>query len=130
MLQLLQTKNALFIKDKNYVIIKPVELDVVTVASINLNEIEEGFENTLEYRTIMMNKMLLMLSLASENGCDNLILGAWGCGVFHNNPTIVAQMFKEVITNNYFNIKNIIFAIINDHNSTDDNYNIFKNILE
>lgn len=123
------TKYALFIKNSNYVIIKPVKLDVVTVAAINLNSKKEGFENTKEYKTLMKTKMKLMLSLASENDCDNLILGAWGCGVFHNNPKTVAKMFKEVIDNNYFNIKNIVFAIINDHNSVDDNYNIFKNTL-
>ena len=27
-----------------------------------------------------------------------LVLGAWGCGVFRNDPTMVARLFKEALT--------------------------------
>ncbi|MBW3597556.1 MAG: TIGR02452 family protein [Planctomycetes bacterium] len=34
-----------------------------------------------------------VLALAASQGCENLILGAWGCGVFRNDPKIVAEAF-------------------------------------
>ena len=123
----LYTKNAVFIKDFYYNIVEPVVSDVVTIAALNLN-----FDSKpVDYINIMMNKIRLMLTMAGENGCDNVILGSWGCGVFGNNPMEVASMFRKVlIKENYGGLfKNVIFAIINDSNSVDDNFNVFKNIL-
>ena len=49
-----------------------------------------------------------------NNQIENLILGAWGCGVFDNDPAKISRYFKEVILDGYgSNIKRIIFAIIN-----------------
>jgi len=47
-----------------------------------------------------MNKMRLLLTLPSLNLCENVILGAWCCGVFKNNPTVVANFFRRVIEEN------------------------------
>lgn len=128
----LYTKDAVFIKDKNYNLIQPVKLDVITIAAVNLNiggSHDLKFQNTKEYESLMMNKIRLMLSLPSKNNCENIILGAWGCGVFKNNPSVVANFFRRVIEENSYGFKNIIFAIINDHNSVDDNYTKFLNVL-
>jgi len=106
------------------------KLDVVTVAAVNLNyggSHHKNFTSTPEYIKLMKNKMRLMFSLAIKNDCENLILGAWGCGVFKNDPYDVAEMFKKVTQE--YNIKNVVFAIINDHNSVDDNYSVFKRII-
>ena len=119
----LYTKNAIFFKDRYYNNMEPVELDVVTIAAINLNN---GRPN--DYMNIMMNKMKLMLSLAKQNDCENVILGAWGCGVFKNNPNEVASMFKKVIRQ--YEFKNVVFAVINDRNSVDDNFKVFRQIIK
>jgi uncharacterized protein (TIGR02452 family) len=70
-----------------------------------------------------------MISLAAKNGVQNLILGAWGCGVFKNNPKLMAQYFSEVLVGEGYNLnfKNVVFAIINDHNSVGNNFEIFNN---
>ena len=36
-----------------------------------------------------------VLAAAAESGCDALVLGAWGCGVFGNDPTLVAGVFAR-----------------------------------
>ncbi len=36
-----------------------------------------------------------LLALAAHHGCDALVLGAWGCGAFRNDPQVVAPLFWE-----------------------------------
>jgi uncharacterized protein (TIGR02452 family) len=73
-----------------------------------------------------------MLSIPYLHGSEYLILGAWGCGVFNNDPNDITTYFKEVIVEeNYGSLyKEIIFAVINDHNSVDNNLKIFTDILK
>lgn len=51
------------------------------------------------------------VSVALKNGCTTLILGAFGCGAFKNNPEVVAKAAKKIVNefNGYF--KCIEFAV-------------------
>ena len=127
----LYTKEAIFFKDKDYEYMEPVVCDVITIAAINLNENAkyDPVQNITEYRKITKDKIRLMVSLAAQNGVKNLILGAWGCGVFKNDPKTMAQYFGEVLVGEGYSVDfdNIVFAIINDHNSVGNNFDIFNN---
>ena len=127
----LYTKEAIFFKDKDYEYMEPVVCDVITIAAINLNENAkyDPVQNITEYRKITKDKIRLMVSLAAQNGVKNLILGAWGCGVFNNDPTTMSQYFSEVLVGEGYSVDfdNIVFAIINDHNSVGNNFDIFNN---
>jgi uncharacterized protein (TIGR02452 family) len=133
----LYTKDAIFFKDKEYDYMDPVECDVVTIAALRLHGVigEDGkmsYESDVtDYRKITKDKIRLMVSLASKNGVQNLILGAWGCGVFKNDPNLMSQYFSEVLIGEGYSVdfKNIVFAVINDHNSVDNNYEIFHKNL-
>jgi uncharacterized protein (TIGR02452 family) len=39
----------------------------------------------------------LVLSVARAHEVDALVLGAWGCGVFRNDPHLVARIFAELL---------------------------------
>lgn len=129
----LYTKDAIFFKDKEYDYMDPVVCDVVTIAAINLNENAkyDPVQNIKDYRNVTKDKIRLMISLAAKNGVQNLILGAWGCGVFKNDPNLMSQYFSEVLIGEGYSVdfKNVVFAVINDHNSVGKNYDIFyKNL--
>jgi uncharacterized protein (TIGR02452 family) len=49
-----------------------------------LAQIPEVFRRRSEY----------VLALAASQGCRRLVLGAWGCGVFRNDPAVVARAFQ------------------------------------
>jgi uncharacterized protein (TIGR02452 family) len=38
-----------------------------------------------------------VLALAAARGHDTLVLGAWGCGVFGNDPALIARLFAEAL---------------------------------
>ena len=65
------------------------------------------------------NKIRTILRIARENGQRVLVLGAFGCGAFHNPPRHVAELFKEIIDSPEFAgaFDRIVFAIIENHNS-------------
>lgn len=45
---------------------------------------------------VMLERLRLMLALAAVRGYKKLVLGAWGCGAFGNDPERVAGFFKEL----------------------------------
>jgi uncharacterized protein (TIGR02452 family) len=38
-----------------------------------------------------------VLAVAARHGVRTLVLGAWGCGVFRNEPTVVARTFRKLL---------------------------------
>lgn len=58
-------------------------------------------------------RIRIMLRAAIEKGCRDLVLGAWGCGAFGNDPNVVAGCFRQALIDEnlgtYF--ENVCFAI-------------------
>jgi len=139
----LYTTDSVFFKDFYYNRMDPVVVDVITIAAINLNKnsyfdfqnnqwIDQLEDKDDNYINLTKNKIRLMLSIAEKNEVDTLVLGAWGCGVFKNDPTEMAQMFKDILIEEHFATKfrKVVFSIINDHNSVDDNYSKFLEVFK
>ena len=55
----------------------------------------------------------IILAIARDNGHRTLLIGAWGCGVFRNNPNIVADIFGNWLTSSEFCgcFDRVIFAV-------------------
>ena len=45
----------------------------------------------------MAERIRSVLAVARQHGHKTLVLGAWGCGVFRNDPVDVAQWFAEAL---------------------------------
>lgn len=126
--QAIYTEDAYFFKDKYYNYIDEFYSDVVTIAAINCKH----DSNNPNYEEITKSKIRLMLSLAIKKEVDNIVLGAFGCGVFVNDTIIMSQYFYDIlITEGYSNkFEKVIFAIINDNNSIKNNFKIFKDTFD
>ncbi|NEP62216.1 MAG: TIGR02452 family protein [Symploca sp. SIO2G7] len=85
-------------RDDGTLLEKPYLVDFFTSPAPNAgaiwrNQPREG-EKIVE---VLYSRGAKLLSLATYYGCDALVLGAWGCGVFRNEPSIVAQMFADLL---------------------------------
>ena len=86
------------------------------------------FYDWAEYRTLMYNRLKKIIQVAKKENVEVLILGAYGCGAFHNPPEIIAALFKDLL--NEYHFDTVEFAVYCNKDDKFSNYNIFKNILE
>lgn len=116
------------------------DVDVITCAAPNLRNQPSNKYNTGDgnKQTVMKDKDLLalhekrlrrILEVALSEGCDTIILGAFGCGAFQNNPEVVAQANRNVIKDYLHAFKNIEFAVYCSPRD-DCNFKIFERVLK
>lgn len=69
-----------------------------------------------ELNAVITNRLRKMFSVAVSHNYKNLILGAWGCGVFGNDVQYVANCFYNLLFKENYSayFENITFAILND----------------
>lgn len=98
---------------------EPIIVSVVSCAAPDLNK--ESFDIQRIEQTLKNVFVNVKQTLPKT---DTLILGAFGCGAFKNDPIIMSRTMKK-IKNTYGELyENIIFAI-----PSGENYDIFKNYL-
>jgi uncharacterized protein (TIGR02452 family) len=72
----------------------PYLVDFITSAAPNAGAILSNEpHNRARIAPIMSERAGKVLALAAHHQGDGLVLGAWGCGVFHNDPQLVASTF-------------------------------------
>ncbi len=134
--EFIYTHDATFVKTVNYSTIVPMDCDVITMPAVNLNknhiDNKQTQDSVEDYDKIMTFKIEQILSSAIMNKCENIILGAWGCGVFKNDPKVVAELFNKALSKVELRLQfeNIVFAVINDKNSVANNYEIFLETIK
>lgn len=107
----------------------PIKVDIITAPAPNKGAMiqHNRTEELLLLDSIFKERINKVLSLAAYQGVEYIILGAWGCGVFRNDISSVAKMFKQVIDEKYSNtFKKIIFSIY-DSSPKKENFEKFKN---
>ena len=107
---------------------KDVFCDVITCAAPNKTAAQKYYNVSDEENSeVLKERIEFVLKIAQDNGVDNLILGAYGCGVFGQDPLEVAKIFKEFLSGKYKCFNKVIFAI---PNRLEMNYRCFKRIFK
>jgi uncharacterized protein (TIGR02452 family) len=103
------------------------KFDVLTCAAPNYSAASKSIEKE-DNSKALRERIQFIIKILIDNNVETAILGAFGCGVFQQNPKEVATIFKEEINKYYKNKKiNIIFAIPSGNNNNLDSFKeIFK----
>jgi len=65
-----------------------------------------------EARSLMAERIERVLEVCAAYGYESLVLGAWGCGAFGNDPAATAQSFMESLAQRFRGrFSRVIFAI-------------------
>ena len=70
-----------------------------------------------ELRRALQRRISKVLSIAAAQGYDAIILGAWGCGVFKNDPRDVAAQFQDALTTDFDGVFRCVHFAVLDHSS-------------
>lgn len=100
-----------------------VKVDVLSCAAPNIKA-----SRMIDSKKIqaVMSRIKFVLDILEKEECDTVILGAFGCGVFGNDPRFVARTFcsQGVLCRGF---KKVIFAI---PNSKSVNHRAFKEVYD
>ncbi len=95
---ILSPRVPVFRDDSGDLLEAPYPVCFVTAPAVNAGalrrnrpELSDAVEPTMRRRIGML------LALAAGQGYRSLILGAWGCGVFKNDPAMIARLFNEYL---------------------------------
>lgn len=119
---IIYTPGVLVLKDDDYRRLDtPFAVDVLTCAAPNLRSVPANTDNadgTAQavvsneelYRLHVMRARRIM-TVAARNHAEVLVLGAFGCGAFRNNPVVVAKAYNTVLPEFLFHFRTIEFAV-------------------
>lgn len=105
---------------------KVVWSDVITCAAPNYSSAKKQKVSWEDNKKVLKDRIKFVLDIAEENGVSTLILGAWGCGVFGQNPQKVAEYFLTELIDRSFS--KVIFAV--PKSNRNKNYILFKNVID
>jgi len=86
---------------------------VITSPAPNAREyLRQNKDGQAELEEIVRHRAEIILAIAHHHQHRNLLLGAWGCGVFANDPVFVANVFYELLKGSFAKVfDNVTFAI-------------------
>ncbi|PGP11929.1 TIGR02452 family protein [Bacillus cereus] len=122
-----------FRNDEGNLLDEPYIVSFVTSPAVNAGIVrsKESMVAQNQINQVMKKRIEKILSLGIHHGYETIVLGAFGCGVFKNNPKDVAEYFKEAIHNNpklQNQYKKIVFAVL-DFSEQKQIHNTFNNVL-
>lgn len=116
----------IFIDEENKPSERIISADVITCAAPNK---KAATEVKNEYFDMCLNSRIkFILDVCEQNRVKKLILGAFGCGVFGNDPETVADMFMHHLVSGRYSFQEVLFAI--PANTKRENYDAFNKIVK
>ena len=87
-----------FFRDETFRLTEtPAKASVLTLPAVNMGQVLLKGEDEDEAKRVMRRRMKLALGIFAEHKAKHLVLGAYGCGVFRNDPKEVATWWRELL---------------------------------
>jgi len=124
--------DVVFFRDGRFQLVeKPFKASVLTLPAVNMGQVLLKGEDSAEAERVMRRRMKLALAIFARQGARNLVLGAYGCGVFRNDPKKIAAWWKELLEDEgmgqYFDF---IFHAVLDQSKNRECIRAFESILK
>lgn len=101
--------------------------DVIVCAAPNAKVAAEHGISKEERASALKERIDAVMSIAADNGVDTLVAGAYGCGVFGNDPVEVANMFKDWCDEHPGAVNTVVYAV---PDPTGANYRGFAEVFD
>ena len=112
-----------FRDDDGKLLDRPYEVTFFTMPAVNVGALKEGGGAIHQVESVMAGRVEKVLAYAASEGIGHLLLGAWGCGVFRNDPRLIARLFHEALLGEHgwaAKFRRVVFAVY-DPTGTSEN---------
>jgi uncharacterized protein (TIGR02452 family) len=86
-----------FRDDAGALLDRPYVASFFTMPAVNVGALAPGGGDHARVEPVMAGRVEKLLALSAAEGYEELILGAWGCGVFRNDPRLIARLFHDAL---------------------------------
>lgn len=97
---------------------EPFVTTVITAAAPDLGWLHAQVDSNLvkpveevELAALFERRARAIVAAAHDDGADAVVLGAWGCGAFGNDPDVVANAFKRALDDVGACMERVVFAV-------------------
>src|SRR5262249_925177 len=92
---------------------EPYLCSFLTSPAVNVGALHHRDRRGDEIRHAMLERIERVLGVAALHGHEALVLGAWGCGVFKNDPEQVAKLFRLALAGRFRGaFTRVVFAVL------------------
>jgi uncharacterized protein (TIGR02452 family) len=122
------SKGLTVFRNSDYTLTAPWQADCISAPAPNRNAALTRGITEEEITNTMHRRAEAVLNTAAAKGAKDIILGAYGCGVFGNNPETVAEVFYTLLNkeNKKASFRTITFAI---PDKTSKNHKAFAKVF-
>ncbi|MFB9367126.1 TIGR02452 family protein [Kitasatospora albolonga] len=90
----------------------PYTVSFLTSPAPNAGQLARRAEGgRVDVREVLVERARRVLGVAAAHGVRELVLGAWGCGVFGNDPAEVAEAFELALATHGAPFTRVVFAV-------------------
>lgn len=89
---------------------QPYPVTFLTSPAPNAGQLELRSAGT-DVRGVLAGRAVRVLAAAARHELSTLVLGAWGCGVFRNDPAQVAEAFATALEQYGAAFERVVFAV-------------------
>ncbi len=123
-------KTPVFRNDDGSLIQKPYLVSFLTSPAVNAGVVKQKEAKNIEkIESANKERARKFLWIANKEKHKTLILGAWGCGVFQNDPNMIARIFNELLKGEFKNCFERVVLAIYDKTQTKKVYNAFADVF-